>query len=122
MDVVLVEDSYLIAGLLRARVDEVCGARVVGHAATEDAAVECIMQSRPDAVILDLNLAKGSGLRVLQRIRAKKNFAKVFVLTNFMHKEIREACLTAGALYFFDKSTQFEACLERLSELAALAA
>jgi two-component system OmpR family response regulator len=117
MDVVLVEDSPLIAAQLLERLQQQPSLRVVGQAGGEDAAVSLILESIPDAVILDLSLQPGSGLGVLNRIREAGSAASVLVLTNFTHQEIRNACFRAGASHFFDKHTQADECIRTLVEM-----
>lgn len=117
MDVVLVEDSPLIAAQLLDKLHRQPALRVVGDAAGEDAAVAVILKTRPHAVILDLCLSPGSGLGVLKRIREAGSGAHVLVLTNFSHQEFRNACLQAGASHFFDKHTQADVCIQTLVEM-----
>lgn len=122
MKVVLVEDSPLIAAELLKRLES-HGLDMVGWAVDEEHAVAMIASTRPDAVILDLSLPSGSGLGVLRRIRSAGSSARVLVLSNNDHREIRSACLKAGADGFFDKHTQFEDCIRELlgaSDTAAL--
>lgn len=114
MNVVLVEDSPLIAAQLLDKLKQQPELRVVGDAAGEDAAVVIILEAKPDAVILDLSLSPGHGLGVLKRIREAGSATRVLVLTDSSHQEIRNACLLAGANHFFDKHTQADMCIRTL--------
>lgn len=114
MNVVLVEDSPLIAAQLLDKLRQQPAVRVVGDATGEDAAVAVILEAQPDAVILDLSLSSGSGLGVLKRIREAGSAARVLVLSNSTHQEIRNACVKAGASHFFDKHTQADMCIRTL--------
>ena len=71
MNIVIVEDSELIRIHLLDIVATQPRIHVVGVATEEEAAISLIMATAPDAVLLDLSLAPGSGIRVLQRIRSK---------------------------------------------------
>ena len=122
MDVVLVEDSPLIAALLLDKLQQRPELHVVGEADEEDAAVSVILSAKPDAVILDLGLRIGNGFGVLKRMREAGSDARVLILTNSSHLEIRNACLSAGASHFFDKHTQSDECIQALVELHALGA
>ena len=64
-----------------------------------------------DVAIVDLNLKEGTGLGVIESIRAQHAKAPptIIVLTNYAFPEFEAACLERGADYFFDKSTQFGA-------------
>ena len=68
MNIVIVEDSELIRIHLLDIVATQPRIHVVGVATEEEAAINLIMDTAPDAVLLDLSLAPGSGIRVLQRI------------------------------------------------------
>ncbi len=116
MNVVIVEDSPLIRQELLFRMAVLQPRlQVVGTAAEENEAVELILGQQVDAVVLDLSLASGHGLSVLQRLRAAGHGARVLILTNSPDREMRATCLRAGANGFFDKSLEIDACLERLA-------
>lgn len=116
MKVVLVEDSALIARELLKRLEQQ-SLQMAGWAMDEDGGVAMITGAQPDAVILDLSLPAGSGLGVLKRIRAAGLTARVLVLSNFDHPEMRSACFQAGADSFFDKHTQVDECIRELTRL-----
>lgn len=114
MTLVIVEDFDLIlTQLLRmvARRHEIV---VVGIAADEESAVSLITEHSPDAVLLDLALAPGSGIRVLERIRRAGCSARVLVLTNNMGSILQRTCEEFGISGFYDKSLDVPACMDRL--------
>lgn len=114
MDLVIVEDSELVQAQLLRLVSLRGGIDVVGIAASEDAAVSLIASSHPDAVLLDLALAPGSGIRVLERIRNAGCAARVLVLTNTTADVLRQACEALGISGFYDKSRDVPACMDQL--------
>src|SRR6187431_1002104 len=67
IQVFLVDDSPLIrrrvTGMLAPAMD------VVGYAETPQAAIAAILDTRPDVVVLDVQLRGGSGLEVLRAVR-----------------------------------------------------
>jgi two-component system OmpR family response regulator len=73
----------------------------------------------PDAVILELQLATGSGLTVLRHLRWTGRKILVIVLTNHSSPSYRQACLAEGADHFLDKSAEFEKVAEILGKAAA---
>lgn len=117
MKIFLVEDSPLIRDRLHAVIAEIGVARVVAEAEAPPAAIEGIAAHRPDVVVLDLNLAGGSGLEVLQALRANRPTPKVMVLTNYSDRFYRRKCLGLGAEWFFDKTLEFERVGETLRGL-----
>lgn len=92
---------------LSAMLAETGGIDVIGTASEAGEAVDIVRQLRPDAVILDLQLAEGSGFDVLKTIRQNGPAPLVLVLTNHASMQHRQRCLQAGADYFFDKAIEF---------------
>lgn len=66
----------------------------------------------PDAVVLDIDLADGSGLGAIKSIRAECPRATIFVFSN--HIEFRALALARGADGFYDKSMEFESLVAHL--------
>jgi DNA-binding response OmpR family regulator len=72
---------------------------------------------KPDVAILDICLAKGSGIQVLETVKSNGPSPVVIMLTAFPYPQYRTKCLEAGADYFFDKLTEFEQVAEVVAEL-----
>jgi two-component system, NarL family, response regulator DevR len=102
--VFLVEDAPLLRERLEAMLAAIPGVRPVGHAAEAEAAIEGILATQADAVVLDIQLAKGSGFDVLRALRGRAQHVAVYVLTNFASEGYRKAAERLGARGFFDKS------------------
>lgn len=118
-EVFLVEDSELIRERLVALLSPVAGTRLVGYADRSDTAVREILAQRPDAVLLDLNLASGSGIDVLRALQRQAPEVDVFVLTNFANPQYRRLCASLGARGFFDKTTEFERVRDAIAARAS---
>ena len=106
--VFLVEDSPAIRMRLAMMLGKIEGVTIVGEAQTSDAAIEGILRTRPDSVILDIHLIGGSGIEVLRKIRPLEPGIVFIVLTNDSDPHYRKVCMQAGANYFLDKSNEFE--------------
>src|SRR5215208_1746071 len=94
--VFLVEDS----GPVRQRLHDLLaatGARIVGHAATAQAAIDGILHARPDVVVLDLTLAQGSGFDVLRAVHARQPQIDIYMLSNFATEPYRRFAAQLGA-------------------------
>ncbi len=104
----LVEDSPRIIEHLIAMFDSIDGVLTVGCARTADDAVRGIRSAHPQVVVLDIQLARGSGFAVLRSIQEIAPEAEVFVLSNFAAEPYRRLAARLGARGFFDKSTEFE--------------
>ena len=59
----------------------------------------------------------GSGLDVLDCIQRQSLPVHVIVLTNYASESNRKKCLSLGASFIYDKSTQFEEALLALKRL-----
>jgi DNA-binding NarL/FixJ family response regulator len=114
VNIVIVEDSELIQDQLLRMLSLRGGINVVGIATDEEAAVSLIAATHPDAVLLDLVLAPGSGIRVLERIRTAGCTTRVLVVTNNTGEALRQACEALGISGFYDKSNDVQACMDLL--------
>lgn len=119
MRVLLVEDSKVVsersANLLR---EQLPPPVEVLQAATAEDAMLLLRAWAPDAVLLDIQLAEGSGFDVLEKMRAENLTIPVVVLTNHSTPQYRERCLQAGARAFFDKSLEFDSAVAAVGQLA----
>ena len=115
--VFVVEDSPSLRERLLEMLGSIDGVDTVGSADKADAAVRSILAARPDTVILDLNLAQGSGFDVLRAVQQAAPEVEVWMLTNFV--AYRNTCMRLGAARFFDKTTEFEQVREGIAARAA---
>lgn len=72
-----------------------------------------------DVFVLDIALEDGSGLDVLRELRRRPQPAAIIMLTNHASLFYRHNALAAGADFFLDKSTEFEALTEIVTALAS---
>jgi DNA-binding NarL/FixJ family response regulator len=118
--VFIVEDSPIILEVLVTTLSEMLGVEIVGTAADEPT-VAAWMQGpeadRADVMIVDLFLARGSGLSVLQVASDLGVRASRVVLTNYATPLMRERCRKLGALRVFDKSTELYDLVRFLGEI-----
>ena len=107
LTVFLVEDSLEIRTRLAETIRAIDGTELVGEASTVRDAIAGIRCAHPRAVILDLLLEDGSGLEVLKAVHPESPGLHVAVLTNYATDQHRRACMSAGAEFFLDKSSDF---------------
>jgi DNA-binding NarL/FixJ family response regulator len=107
----LVEDSLAVRERLVDFLVEAGRIEFVGFAETEAEAVRQLNGLDVDVAIVDLNLREGTGIGVIEAVRAAQPAPPptIVVLTNYAFPEFANACRQRGADYFFDKSTQFGA-------------
>ncbi|WP_342619793.1 response regulator [Rhodoferax sp. GW822-FHT02A01] len=114
MNILIVEDSELICRQLVRLLEPYPAIHVIGTASTEAEAVEKILSNPIDAVLLDLSLASGNGLQVLQRVKAAGHSARFLILSSKGGRLLRDACLALGAYAYYDKNSEIDACLAHL--------
>ena len=102
-----VEDSPGVRARVLMELARIGDIEVVGWSECSRGAISLIRQLRPDLVVLDVQLAEGSGVDVL-RACGGEGAPVMMMLSNRSDSFSRELCLRAGARHFFDKSTEFE--------------
>ena len=119
MKVFIVEDSPAVLERLVEIVREIADVEVVGDADSFDRAVSGILATRPDVAILDIKLAddRGSGIDVLDRVRADLPGLKAIVMSNYATPQHLKASADAGAEYFLDKSAEADRLPDLLAQL-----
>lgn len=118
LSVFVVEDTPLI----RVRIEEMVaetGAALAGYAVGVEAAIGAILQARPDLVILDIQLADGTGFDVLRAIRSQAPGVDFYLFSNFDAYPYRQLAERLGARGFFDKSREFDSMRELIAQRAA---
>ena len=118
LKVFLVEDSRLFREQLMEEIASTRDTEFVGCAETETEAVTMLRDLRCDAVVVDINLARGSGFGVIKSIRAKREHApRIIVFTNHSYDYYRQLTMKMGADFFFDKATELNHLLEIIHTL-----
>jgi DNA-binding NarL/FixJ family response regulator len=119
--VAVVDDQELVrAGfvvLLRAS----AGIEVVGEAGDGVAAVELVLRTQPDVVLMDVRMPRLDGLGATRKILADPRAAgtRVLVLTTFDDDELVLEALRAGASGFLLKDTRPRHLLDAIAVVAA---
>ena len=111
--------STILSNLV-ATLEELTSVRIVGSAPSEEAAVRGLHEHATDLdlVIVDIFLAAGSGLGVLEAAQGMQMRAQRVVLSNFATPEVRRRCLALGAAEVFDKSRDLDALIDYCDKLA----
>ncbi|MGE5522578.1 MAG: response regulator transcription factor [Rhodospirillaceae bacterium] len=118
MKVFVVEDSRAVCERLVELIEAEGEHRVVGKAATYDAAVTGIAATEPDVGIFDIRLERGNGIDALAEAKRRMPRLVGIVMSNYITPQHKKASVEAGAQYFLDKSADFERITEILSSLA----
>jgi DNA-binding NarL/FixJ family response regulator len=95
--ILLVDDHKIIrdglSDLIRTRADM----RVIGDAATGEAALALARREEPDVIVLDLDLGSECGLALLPKLLEAAPSANVIVLTGVREAEKRDEAMNLGA-------------------------
>lgn len=117
VNVFLADDSALIrdrvASLLQGG-----GMTIVGHAATPQGVIDGILATCPDVVVLDVQLEDGAGLQVLRAVRHAAPDISFVVFSGNSGPAYRKLYLSAGAVAFLDKSTEFDQLVQTIKKAA----
>ncbi len=92
MKILLVEDSRILRERLRIMIADIPNTDLVAETDNEGDAFRLLETHRPDIAILDIRLRTGSGLSVLEYIKANYPETVIMVLTNYGHTEYRSKC------------------------------
>lgn len=107
MKIFLAEDSPSFIKRLKSDIEQLEGMKIIGEANNESDAVNGILELKPDVVILDLALAEGNGIGVLNKIQGVIQEIRVVVLSNHCANPYREKCKQLGATHFLSKDKEF---------------
>ncbi len=79
MTVAIIDDEPLARRGIRRLIEELPDFRVVGEAGTGAQAYDLIVRTRPDAVLVDVQMPDGSGLQAIKRLPAADRPLTIFV-------------------------------------------
>lgn len=117
--ILIVDDHPILRRGLASLIESTNDLGVCGEAATCRGALEAVARSRPDLVIVDLELDGSDGLDFLKEI--KKLHPKVPTLVLSMHDEAvySERCFRAGARGYVTKQELDDTVLEAIRRVLA---
>ncbi len=108
VNVFLIDDSEHIRRSLRELIADMPGIRVCGEVDNEAHAMELLVTSKADVIVLDIRLMDGTGLNVLQKIKQQKAMNPyVIMFTSYPFPQHRLLARDLGADCFLDKKDGF---------------
>ena len=116
--IVLVDDHQVLRDGIRRSLED-AGEEVVGEAGDGEEAVAVVAQTRPDVVLMDLEMPVLDGVESCKRILAQFPTTLVVVLT--MHEEVARtrAALWAGAVAYLTKGTSMNEVIDAIRNVVA---
>lgn len=117
--VVIADDQALLRGGLRAMLEAEPDIEVVGEAGDGAEAVDTVLRTHPDVVLMDVRMPKLDGIEATRRLLAAGSAARVLVITTFDLDEFVLRALRAGASGFLLKATPPGALVQAVRTVAA---
>lgn len=111
--VLLVDDHAIWRGGVKSMLEDTAF-RVVGEAASGSEAVEQTRALRPQLVLLDIRMAGGDGLDVLETLKAEHPLLIVVMLTTYDNPTFMARAVAGGAAGYLLKGIDFQELLEAL--------
>ena len=115
--VFVADDSIVLRERVLEMLREIPGVEIVGCSEEGLHAIDCIRHLRPDVVVLDIQMPRGTGLDVLKNTCTGPGSPMFVIFTNFPYPQYRKRALDYGAEYFFDKTTEFEQLRDLFGQL-----
>jgi len=115
--VFIADDSIVLRERLLEMLCDIPGVEILGCAEDGLHAITSIRALQPDAVVLDIQMPRGTGLDVLKNIKRGNSGPTIVVFTNFPYPQYRKRALDCGADFFFDKTTEFEKLRDLFGQL-----
>ena len=114
--VVVVDDHAMFRTGVKAEIGRAVA--VVGEAADAESAVQVILASRPDVVLLDVHLPGGGGVEVLRRVHATNPDQKFLALSVSDAAEDVIGVIRAGARGYVTKSINGTELIDAIRRVA----
>ena len=116
--IVLVDDHQVLRDGIRRSLED-AGEEVVGEAGDGEEAVAVVAQTRPDVVLMDLEMPVLDGVESCKRILAQFPTTLEVVLT--MHEDVARtrAALSAGAVAYLTKGTSMNEVIDAIRNVVA---
>lgn len=96
--VVLAEDQAMVLGALAALLEIEDDIHVVAQARNGKAALDAVVEQKPDVLITDIEMPEMSGLEVAAELKRRRSPARTIILTTFARAGYLRRALDAGAL------------------------
>lgn len=119
IDVLVVDDDFMVARINRDFVERVAGFRVVGTVRTGGETLKAVAALSPDLVLLDLYLPDIFGLDVVARLRADGHDCDFLVISAAREAESVRAAARQGAVNYLLKPFDVKDLQDRLERYAA---
>ena len=117
----LVEDSALIRDAIAEMLHDCDELAIKDIATTSEEAIGLLNPRQYDMIVVDIELAAGTGFDVVRHTQQEGypfDTPDIVMLTNHGNSYYRNLAQTLGVKHFFDKSLQFDECMEVIQQRA----
>ncbi|KUN93174.1 response regulator [Streptomyces caeruleatus] len=119
IDVLIVEDDFMVARIHRGFVNDVDGFRVIGTANCGEQALTAVAELQPDLVLLDLYLPDMFGLEIIPRLRTAGHDCDVMVISAARESDAVRGAVRQGVVDYLLKPFDADDLRARLERYAA---
>lgn len=117
--VFVVEDQTILRDLICRLLSSYPDIEIAGAIGDGQQAVDQIMETRPDIVILDMMLPHLHGVEVLRRLRTSENRPRILVFSAFPSKSMVRKVLEAGIDGFVEKDASLDELEKAVEKIVA---
>lgn len=117
--IVVVDDHPVVRDGVRSMLSGVADFEVVAEAASGPEAVDRVLATEPDVVVMDLRMPGGGGVEAVRALQERGSRAAVLVLTTFDTDSDTVAAIEAGATGYLLKDAPAETLFDAVRATAA---
>jgi DNA-binding NarL/FixJ family response regulator len=117
--IVLADDHTLVREGIRTLLGLVEDLELVGEAASGQAVLQVVADTRPDVLLLDMRMPEGDGLFVVNELRRRGALPATLILTTFDDDAAAIEVIRAGARGFLLKDVTLDRLVSAVRALAA---
>lgn len=118
MKVMIVDDHFVVRSGLVASLELEEGIEVVGECEAGESAPALYAASRPDVVLMDLQLPGWNGIETTERLLEEDPSARVLIFSTFARDDEIQAALDGGAKGYLQKTADRDELLGALGRIA----
>ncbi|MFQ5861210.1 MAG: response regulator [Dehalococcoidia bacterium] len=112
--VLLVDDHTVLRESTHRLLAEIPDIEVVGEAADSEQALALAELYRPQVVLLDIKLQRGSGIEIARELRSRLPEARILALTGYDAEPYVRAMLALGVQGYLLKDTSFQEVVDAI--------
>ncbi len=116
---IIVDDSEVVRMGLKTLLESDANLTLVGEAGSVATAVETAVRTKPDLVLLDIQLPDGTGFEACRRILEKRPETRVLILTSVAEETMVDDAIRAGANGYLLKEVNGRALIQAIHDVAA---